>query len=201
MFNLNKQLYPTCDALTADILYDCANPPVGGVNDRLILLNFSDLQNATITYDGTNPLIVENIVLASGIQGYVFEGLNNSNEPRVAMVKGRYVNGYDHEVRFKCFENSPVAKAQLTKLDGAQVVAIVQNNRKGSSGNSAFEIYGLQTGLRLQELERILADAETQGAYNLLIRNDEVSRPSSLPHTLWDTDFATTLAIVESLIV
>jgi hypothetical protein len=80
------------------------------------------------------------------------------------------------------------------------VVAIVQNNRKGLDGNSAFEIYGLETGLRLQELERILADAETQGAYNLLIRNDEISRPSSLPHTLWDTDYATTLALVNGLV-
>jgi len=191
---------PTCDNLTAGIAYDCANPPSGGANDRLILLNFSDVEAATITYDGTNPIIVENIVLAGAAVGYVFEGLNNSNEPRSAMVKGRYVNGYDHEVRFKCFDNSPAAKLQLGKLDGALIVAIVQNNRKGASGNSAFEIYGLQTGLRLQELERILADAETQGAYNLLIRNDEISRPSSLPHTLWDTDFATTLAIVNGLI-
>lgn len=192
---------PTCDALTDDILFDCDNPPTGGANDRLILLNFSDIENATITYDGTNPLVVENIVLASGVQAYVYEGLNNSNEPRTSLVKGRYVNGYDHEVRFKIFKNSPDTKKQLNKLDGALVVAIIQNNHKGASGNAAFEIYGLQTGLRLQELERIIADAETQGAYNLLIRNDEVSRPSSLPHTLWDTDFATTLAIVDALLV
>lgn len=192
---------PTCDELTDDILYDCDNPPTGGANDRLILFNFTDLQDATVTYDVTNPLVVTNIVLGSGKRGFVFEGLNNSNEPRSAMVKGRYVNGYDHEIRFKCFENSPDAKAQLNKLDGALIVGLVQNNRKGESGNSAFEIYGLQTGLRLQELERILADAETQGAYNLLVRNDEVSRPSSLPHTLWDTDFATTKAIVDGLIV
>lgn len=192
---------PTCDELTDDILYDCDNPPTGGANDRLILLNYSDVQDAAVTLDGTNPLVVTNIVLASGIQGYVYEGLNNSNEPRTALVKGRYVNGYDHEVRFKVFKNSPDTKKQLNKLDGALVVAIVQNNHKGASGNAAFEIYGLENGLRLQELERIIADAETQGAYNLLIRNDEVSRPSSLPHTLWDTNFATTLEIVDSLIV
>lgn len=192
---------PICDALTAGIAYDCANPPSGGVNDRLILLNFADVEAATVTYDNTNPIIVSNIALAGSAVGYVFEGVNNSNEPRAAMVKGRYVNGYDHEVRFKCFDNSPTAKLQLGKLDGAQVVAIVQNNRKGATGNSAFEIYGLQTGLRLQELERILADAETQGAYNILLRNDEISRPSSLPHTLFVTDFAATLAIVNGLLV
>jgi hypothetical protein len=189
-----------CEKLTAGIAYDCANPPTGGVNDRLILVNFSDI-DGNVTFDNANPIIVTNITLPGSTVGYVFEGVNNSNEPRSAMVKGRYVNGYDHEVRFKCFDNSPAAKLQLGKLDGALVVAIIQNNRKGASGNSAFEVYGLQTGLRLQELERILADAETQGAYNLLIRNDEVSRPSTLPHTLWATDFATTLAIVEAVLV
>ncbi len=188
----------TCDALTAGIAYDCANPPTGGANDRLILVNFADIDGA-VTYDGTNPLIVTNITSGAGT-GFNFEGLNNSNEPRAALVKGRYVNGYDHEVRFKCFSNSPDAKAQLTKLDGALVVAIVQNNHKGSDGEAAFEIYGLETGLRLQELERILADAETQGAYNILIKNDDISKPSTLPHTLYDTDFATTKAIVDGLL-
>lgn len=190
---------PICDNITAGIAYDCAYPPTGGVNDRLILLNYADI-DGNVTYDNTNPIIVTNITLTAPSVGYEYEGVNNSNEPRSAMVKGRYVNGYDHEVRFKCFDNSPDAKLQLGKLDGALVVAIVQNNRKGLDGNSAFEIYGLETGLRLQELERILADAETQGAYNLLIRNDEISRPSSLPHTLWDTDYATTLALVNSLL-
>jgi hypothetical protein len=190
----------TCDDLTADILIDCDNPPSGGANDRLILFNYDDI-NGNVTIDGTNSLLFTNITLASGVRGFVFEGLNNSNEPRAALVKGRYVNGYDHEVIFKVFLNSPAAKAQLKKLDGAKVVALVQNNHKGEDGNAAFEIYGYETGLRLQELERVIADSETQGAYNVNIRNDEVSRPSSLPQTLWDTDFATTKAIVDSLIV
>jgi len=190
----------TCDNLNADILYDCDNPPTGGANDRLILFNFDDI-NGNVTVDGSNPLLFTDITLASGVRGYVFEGLNNSNEPRAALVKGRYVNGYDHEVIFKVFKNSPDAKAQLKRLDGAKVVALVQNNHKGASGNAAFEIYGYETGLRLQELERVIADAENQGAYTVTIRNDEVSRPSSLPHTLFDTDFATTKALVDSLIV
>lgn len=189
-----------CDNLNDDILYDCDNPPSGGANDRLILFNFDDI-NGNVTIDGNNSLLFTNITLASGKRGYVFEGLNNSNEPRSAMVKGRYVNGYDHEVIFKVFKNSPDAKAQLKRLDGAKVVALVQNNHKGEDGNAAFEIYGYETGLRLQELERVIADAETQGAYNVVIRNDEVSRPSSLPQTLFDTDFATTKALVDSLIV
>tara|TARA_R110000868_G_scaffold247452_1_gene503837 strand:- start:181 stop:762 length:582 start_codon:yes stop_codon:yes gene_type:complete len=188
-----------CDELTAGIAYDCANPPTGGANDRLILVNFADI-DGNVTYNATNVNVVEAITLPAATYGHVFEGLNNSNEPRAALVKGRYVNGYDHEVRFKCFSNSIASKLQLTKLDGALVVAIVQNNHKGQDGEAAFEIYGLETGLRLQELERVLADAELQGAYNLLIKNDEVSKPSTLPHTLYITSYAASLAVVNGIL-
>lgn len=189
---------PTCEEITAGIAYDCDNPPTGGANDRLILLNFSDI-DGNVTYDGSNPLLVTNITSGAGT-GFVFEGHNNSNEPRAALVKGRYVNGYDHEVRFKCFKNDAATKEILNQLDGGLFVAILQNNHKGAAGAAAFEIYGLQTGLRLQELERIIADAETQGAYNLLLKNDDISKPSTLPHALFDTDFATTKAIVDGLL-
>jgi hypothetical protein len=187
-----------CDDITAGIAYDCANPPTGGANDRLILVNFKDI-DGNVTYNATNPLVVEAITLGAAT-GYVFEGLNASNEPRAALVKGRYVNGYDHEVRFKTFSNAIATKTQLSKLDGALVVAIVQNNHKGAAGEAAFEIYGLETGLRLQELERIIADAELQGAYNILIKNDEISKPSTLPHTLFITDFAASLAVVDGIL-
>lgn len=199
-FGLQRQLTPDCDAIDAGILYDCDNPPSGGANDRLILFNFDDMQNATITYDVSNPLLITNIILASGVTGYVFEGLNSSVEPRSGLVKGRYVNGYDHEITFKVFQNTPAIKATLNKLDGAKLVGLVQNNHRGEDGNSAFEIYGLETSIQLQELGRTVADAELQGAYNLVIRNNETSRPSTLPHTLFNTDFATTLAIVNGLI-
>lgn len=193
-------LMSICGKINASIAYDCTNPPTGGANDRLILMNFDDWGNCSIGYNITNPLIIESITPASGIVAYEYEGHNNSVEPRLALVKGRYVDGYDHEVKFKVFSNAPTVKAQLQKLGQSKVVAIVQNNHKGANGDSAFEVYGSQTGLELQELERIIADAETQGAFNLLIKNDEVSRPSNLPNTVFLTDFATSKAIVDGLL-
>jgi hypothetical protein len=189
-----------CGRITASIAFDCANPPSGGANDRLILMNFDDWGDCTIGYNVSNTLIIESIAPASGAVAYSFEGHNNSVEPRSALVKGKYVDGYDHEVRFKIFNNSPDIKAQLNKLGNSKVVAIIQNNHKGDDGDAAFEVYGSETGLNLQELERIIADAELQGAYNLLIRNDEVSRPGTLPQTIFNTDFATSKAIVDGLL-
>lgn len=190
----------TCGKITANIAYDCTNPPTAGANDRLILMNHDDYLNCVIGYNISNPIIIESITPASGVVAYSYEGKNNSVEPRAAMVKQRYTNPYDHEVRFKVFNNSPDIKKQLMLLNQSKVVAIIQNNHKGSNGNAAFEVYGGETGLDLQELERIIADAETSGAYNLLIKNDEAARPSTLPHTIFNTDFNTSKAIVDGLL-
>ncbi len=189
-----------CGKIDAGIVYDCANPPTGGANDRLILMNFDDWQSGTISYDVNNPLIIDGYTLGTG-QGYAFEGQNDSVEPRVALVKGRYVDSFDHEVRFKVFNNDPSIKEQIMKLGQSKVVAIVQNNHKGASGNAAFELYGNDSGLELQELERILNDGDTMGAYNLLLRNSETSRPGTIPHTLFDTDFTTTVTNIIDVIV
>lgn len=190
-----------CGKIDAGIAFDCNNPPSGGANDRLILMNFDDWQAGTLTVDGSNPLLFTDYLPGSGLLAYSFEGQNDSVEPRAALVKGRYVDSFDHEVRFKAFNNSPTIKNQLRRLGLSKVVAIVQNNHKGTGGNAAFEVYGHETGLELQELERILNDADTMGAYNLLLRNSETSRPGTIPHTLFKTDFATTLALVNGLLV
>lgn len=189
-----------CGAITQNILVNCDYPLIGGANDRLILFNKEDWDNATITRNGSNPRLITNIVLASGGDGYNYEGKNNSVEPRSALVRNRYSEVYDHEVIFKVFNNSITIKTELELLAKGLVVAIVQNNHKGSTGEGAFEVYGDESGMVLQELQRTIADGETQGAYNLTLRSSEQAREGHLPATIFITDFATTKALVDGLV-
>lgn len=190
----------TCGRINSNILIDCDNPLVGGSNDRLILINKDDWDLATITRDQNNNQLITNIVLASGAVGYIFEGKNNSVEPRQALVKQRYAEVYDHEVIFKVFKADPSAKQQLERLAKGKVVAVVENNWKGDAGSGAFEVYGEETGLFVQELERTLADADTQGAYNVNLRTSEQAKESHLPASLWSASYAATKQIVDSLL-
>lgn len=190
-----------CGKIDAGVAYLCAAPPTGGANDRLILMNYDDWHLAGIQFDLTNPLLIDDIQPPSGGEkAYEFQGQNDSVEPRSAMVKGRYVDSFDHEVRFKVFNNDPSIKQQLLKLSQSKVVAIVQNNHKGVNGDAAFELYGHETGLELQEMERILNDGDTMGAYNLLLRNSETSRPGTMPHTIYVTNFGASKALVDGLL-
>lgn len=188
----------TCGKISSDILIDCSNPISGGVNDRLILINKDDWDLATL---GGTPQLITSIALPTSAVAYVYEGKNNSVEPRSALVKQRYAEVYDHEVTFKVFKTDAATKAQIELLAKGKVIAIIENNYKGASGAGAFEVYGSDSGLFLQELERTLADADTQGAYSLVLRTSEQSKESHLPATIFSSTYAATKVIVDALLV
>jgi len=174
---------PICSEINASVLFDCDNPMVAGAGDNLYLINKADWDDAVITPDGSNPQLITGIVLPSGKTSYKFEGKNYSVEPTQKLVKQKYAEVYDHEVSFKVFVTDAATKLQLEKMSSGSVVAIVENIHRGADGSSAFEIYGMAAGLEVQELERVLADADTQGAFSLILRSSEIAKE---PHLFYD---------------
>ena len=188
-----------CAVISAGLALDCDFPLIGGVKDDITLVNLDDI--ASVTRNGANPQIIEAVTMVTGKVGFQFEGKNNSVDPQVALVKQRYSEVYDHEVMFKVFLNTPAAKLQMERLVQGKVVAFIQNNHVNSDGDSAFEIYGLGQGLDCLELTRVLNDADTQGAYNLVLRTNEQTKEAHLPNPLFITDFAATLAVYVGLLI
>jgi hypothetical protein len=188
-----------CGKISKDQLQNCDYPLVGGVKDRLILINLEDWEDSTITVDPTNEQLITGIALPSGIEAYQYEGKNNSIEAKATLVKSKYSESYDHEVRLKMFYIDAAVKDEIEKLPKGKYVAIVENNFKGDDGKGAFEIYGRETGMTSLELNRELNNADTQGAYDILLKTSE-SKEGHLPSTLFNTDYATTKAIVDGLL-
>ncbi len=188
-----------CEGLFESILLDCSKPISAGVKDILYLINADDILSTTP--DASNPNLITGITLVSGAVAYKFEGKNSSIEPRAALVRQRYSEVYDHEVTFKVFDNGADIKKNLQGAVTKKVVAIVENRFQGTDGDAAFEIYGLTAGLQANTLERITADADTQGAYNVVLVSSEFEKEPNLPATLFDTSYAATKALVEALTV
>lgn len=184
-----------CPGISTDVFRDCTKPPSAGVKDAyLYLFNYSDL--ASFTPDVTNPNLITDLTLVATKNIFRYEGKNQSIEPRSALAKTRFSEQWIHEVVFKIFDNSAAIKQELDFLKSTKVIAIVENIYPGSDGNSSFEIYGLRSGLELTVGERIVSDQETQGAYNLTLSSGEIAQEPYLPATLFDTDYATTKAII-----
>ena len=184
-----------CPGIAGDAFIDCTKPMSAGVKDAyLYLFNYSDL--ASVTEDGSNPNLLTDITLVATKNIYRYEGKNNSIEPRSALNKQRYAEVWDHELIFKIFDNTAAIKEQLDYLKSTKVIAIVENNYAGTDSATSLEIYGLRAGLEMTVSERIVNDQETQGAYNLTLASGEFAKEPYLPATLWDTDYATTKAII-----
>ena len=196
---INPQFSPACAAITAGVAISCTIKQVAGTTDKLILFNYDEI--ASYTRNGTNTQIIEAITMVVNVPaytGFAFEGKQQSLEPKQTLVRTRYNTGWDHEVVFKVFDSQPTTKQQIEKMAESRLVAIVENNFKGTAGNAAYEVYGIDTGLYMLVGERNVSDPESMGAFNVTLKTD-LSKEGHLPATFFLTDYATTKALVEAL--
>lgn len=188
--------FTSCGVIDQDILVDCDAPLQGGVNDRLILINWEDIASTTKDVNG----VVTDITLNSGATAYVIEGKNNSVAPTQALIKQRFSEVYDHIVNFKTFDLDNDVKTQLQNAVKGRFVSIIENNFKGTAGDAAFEIYGLDAGMVVTALDRDPNSSETQGAYNVTMGSSEFAKEPKLPATFYVTSYAATKALVDALL-
>jgi len=193
-----------CGGIDVGAGYDCANPIVAGVDQRLILIDKSVFDRAIVTYDVALETLITDILLSGvGDAGFAFEGIRRSLNPQSAFVPATVTVGYDHQVTFQIFEISQIQKDNIEKLGLSKVVAIVQNVNAAGNEDSVFEVFGKDVGLEMQAgAMRINTDIETNSSYTIDLKtSDESGKEPKLPTSWFDTDFATTLAKVDALLV
>lgn len=191
-------LSTVCSLISAGLSPDCDNPLIAGVNDRLILINKSEI--SSISYNVTNTEIIESITLASGKTGFVYQGQNFSNEPSSRAIVGRYAKRIEHQVDFLVFGEGGAVKKQLNLMMQAKLCAIVQNQFEASDGSAAFTFYGVQQGLQIAEMEQLKSDQETLGAYRVSLKSYDQALEAKLPNAIFITDFSTTKTMIDGLL-
>jgi hypothetical protein len=187
----------SCALITLGATYDCTNPIVPGVNTRLILINKDEVATVTkaapyitaITLDGTKT-------------GFAFEGYRQSLNPEYTLVPASLSIGYDHQIKFQVFDISQEQKENLQKMALGRMVAIVENMNNEGNDDNVFEVYGIDVGMEIMEMNRIARDMETQGSFSVLLKSpDDEGKEPKMPVTWFDTDYATTKALVDALLV
>lgn len=182
-----------CENISADILRDCTNKPVRGIEQSLVLINVDDLPASGITFDGTNPSsLITALSLASGKTGYKIDGIKN-----IMNYTNSFENGEDAEsgvmhsiAGIRINDPSAAIRAEINKfIGGAKVFAVLERKWKGTNNASAFLFFGLKFGLELTEL----ADAsnENDGTTVLTLSTPTGDKEPYLPHIYLDTDYDT----------
>ena len=182
-----------CEGLiTADILFDCDNAPVGGLETDILLFNVEDIDYSAITYDALNKDIVTNFQLLSGKVGYLLQGVKQINSISSELVKKEFSSDkHKHVFSGVLLNVSAANKLQInTMAQGSKYVAIVERKWKGANNAEAFLIQGLASGLELQTVT--WNSNENDGILNFTLESTEGFEEPRLSSTLLETDYATT---------
>ena len=188
-----------CEGLVMGAEIDCADPLSPGIRKRLIGFNLEDIEN--VDYDVVNTNVVELITLKTGKQAWVFEGIKQSIVPSQELVNTPTASTWRHSIIQSIFDVSSEQKLNIQGMATKATVWIVENANDSSNSDSIFEVYGLQRGLEAQTITRSPVDTESGAAYVLELATPDEGGNEPVPvESFFDTDFATTLAAVETLL-
>lgn len=178
--------------ITADILLDCDNPPVAGLEVNVLIVNKKDIDTSATTFDGANRTLMTNFQLLSGDKGFKIQGIKQSNTKNYSLVvKENLHDKWLHQFNGVIFKPDAANKLQLSNLskDGRYVV-VVEQLWKGANNESAFEVLGYNVGLKLTE--SVNNSVENDNGITLVLASESNYEETEVPYTLLETDYATT---------
>jgi hypothetical protein len=182
-----------CEGLiTADILFDCANPSVGGLETDVLIINADDINIATTTIDSVNKIKMTNLALKTGKTGFLLQGVKQINGTNYELVKKEFgPDKFKHVFSGVILNASALNKLQATQLsEGGKYVIVVEQKWKGASNADAFQVYGYKSGLELMTMTS--SSKENDGTISFTLESTEGYEEPTLPLTLLETDYATT---------
>jgi hypothetical protein len=189
-----------CSGIFQGSGFDCSNPLFVGLEQRFLIANKGDFDVTYATPTGSER-VISGITNKSGKQFWEFTGVNESHNATQELVRGTVSNGYRHILDLSVFEVDSLQKSNLESMAYKRLTAIVIQPESLSFGDGAITVYGLDAGLDLVTLSRILNDVETGGSYRLQLATPEAgSNEPNLPVSFFTSDYATTLAAVEALL-
>lgn len=184
--------------IDGNIIADCNDMPFAGLETNVRLVNRNDIDFAGTTRNA-DKTVCSDFVLKSGKTAFTLVGFKKSNDAGFKLVKKDAINdGWEHELKGVAYNRKPDTLDQLNKLcKGNKIVAIVEYKHKGATNAEAFMIYGLDSGLELQEATH---SANTNnGTISLRLASVKDEEEPNVPCVFLDTDYATTKTAFDAL--
>lgn len=189
---------PSCDGLlSGDILNDCLNPSVGGLEANVLLFNSEDINKSATTYDASNKLIVTNFQVKTGKTGYLLESVKQIHALKFEYVKKELGNDrYKHTFSFVILNPTAANRNKLFEMNGGRFTVMVESKFKGASSAEPFLIGGYDSGMELQTIA--YASNENDGTISVEMTSVESYEEPKPILTFLDTDYATSKALFDA---
>lgn len=188
-----------CDGLLgADILFDCDNAMIGGIEVDVLLFNRTDIDESALTFDPSNKTLLTNFQLLPGKTGYLLQGVKQVNGASFELVKKETGSDkHKHIFSGNLLNFSAANKLELqTMSEGASLVAIIELKWKGANNTEAFQVLGIDSGLELNTIT--WNTNENDGVLQFELSSVDGYEEPKVPLTLLETDYATTKAAVDN---
>lgn len=195
-----------CAKVINDIAFNCDVKPVGGLEQRIKLINRCDIELSdwtltrsltpttcthSVAYAGEDPTEL-NAVTVEGIPG---KRLLNATFASSNTDFGTY---FTHTVSLFAHGLTEGSLCNIKALgEGAEVLAIVEQRFKGANGESAFLVYGWDQGLKLADMT--FDHNENNGSAVIPLSSLDPDLEPYPPMVLLMTDYETTKAFFDSL--
>jgi hypothetical protein len=178
--------------LTADILFDCANAPIGGIEQNVVLINRDDIDVINTTVDASNRILLTNLQLKAGKTGYLLTGVKQSSGKAWELVKKENApDKFKHTFSGVIFNPSAANKQQADSLSkGAKYVVVVEQVWKGTNSSDAFEVLGLTSGLELMTMTNNSKENDNMIMFELA--SPDGFEETTMPRTLLDVTYTAT---------
>ena len=197
-----------CGQLLNDIsAIDCDNPGMAGVDgSKGWIINFDEIDRdlSTVSDEG----VISSLVLTAGSYARVITTDPDGIDPMWAYVPGAYRRDQvEQKVAVKIFDPSPTNKQRIVDISKGKYVVVlerlfIKNNPTAPEvkGDTVYEAWGWDTGLVIgSETASDYNDADTGGGINLQLTTSDRRKEVRPPYSIFDTDLATTVAMLEAL--
>lgn len=194
----------SCDNLIKmNIERNCADPLAMGYEKKGILINRDDVDFGSVVFDAENNNIISTLALKEGKFGFwVYQhGSKPFNGTNKNVEVGELGNSVTSNVHIVLPDHSPaIIEGVVDPVLNGEFLFISFNKHKGlnnANGASAFEVHGFYQGLTISEGSRDAYSEETGGGWAFTLTETKAPKAGLF---LFDTDYATTEAMVNSLV-
>lgn len=186
------------DEISADILIDCDNLSIAGVEDDIVILPFDIVDKAGTTINATNRLVLDDLVTNSGTTGYKLEGVKQAQGFNSEFVPSTETfDKWRHVFDGVIATPTPENRLEASKLSkGKPYMLVIRRRYKGPNNTSSFLVLGWDAGVYITEM--IENSRENDGAIKFTFSSKDDSLEYDMPRNLLDTDYDTTLLSFEN---
>lgn len=183
------------DGIGLDILNDCENKPIGGTEVNAWLFNRSEISG---TRDVANRNLYTALTVPVGKRGYRLKGFKKNIDAGFDLVVSEDApDSYTHYFAFQAWLQDALSTQGLDAL--SDIVVVVEGLNKMSDGDGAFVMFGFDTGLYKSSDTRRFNNLNGNRVIEMTSQAGE--EPGVSQHIVYNTDEATTRAMLDALLV